>query len=192
MTRRELYELFLDCQWWRDLSFERRKRSKFRCDRCGKREQCQSHHKFYRDHWFDTQLEDLECVCRECHAKEHGIVEASPQFANVPEFVLKAQPPQPDNVEALRDLYDLRSRRKISRQEFLKRRLELGGSALGNTDQRRWKKHKINPSRVSHPVRKKKRKKRYLRIPARFQDNRRGMIWCTPRHHWVNRGTSSN
>ncbi len=44
-----------------------------KCERCGSVRGLQSHHKFYRECWFDTKLEDLEVLCRGCHREEHGL-----------------------------------------------------------------------------------------------------------------------
>ncbi len=69
---KELYRMFLASDWW--IALSRRKRRKVgKCERCGSKVMLQAHHKVYRENWFDTTLEDLECVCRKCHLEEHGL-----------------------------------------------------------------------------------------------------------------------
>lgn len=70
LSNRTLYRMFLECDWWRDLSRKKRKKVG-KCERCGSHKQLQSHHRRYPDHWFDTREEDLEVLCRECHRLEH-------------------------------------------------------------------------------------------------------------------------
>lgn len=72
MTPKELYAQFLQSKFWINLSRQKRKMVG-RCERCGSRKCLQSHHRFYREDWNLTQLEDLEVLCRKCHSKHHGI-----------------------------------------------------------------------------------------------------------------------
>lgn len=83
-TTKELYAMFLESDFWKALSFACRSAAKFKCTRCRKKAQCQAHHTFYRENWFDTLLSDLECVCRECHEKEHGIRKPKRPAPSVP------------------------------------------------------------------------------------------------------------
>lgn len=69
------YSKFLESDFWKDLT-SKKIASIGRCERCNKTETLQSHHKFYRDDWHETKMEDLEVLCRECHKKEHGITES--------------------------------------------------------------------------------------------------------------------
>jgi 5-methylcytosine-specific restriction endonuclease McrA len=71
LPTKELYAIFLESQWWRDLSSFKR-RSVGKCERCGSKKHLQSHHKVYRQNWFDTEPGDLEVLCRNCHNAEHG------------------------------------------------------------------------------------------------------------------------
>lgn len=41
------------------------------CERCPARVGLQCHHRLYRDSWYDTRMEDLEALCRDCHRNEH-------------------------------------------------------------------------------------------------------------------------
>lgn len=70
LSSKERYALFLESDFWKELS--RRKRLIVgRCERCGCRNNLQSHHRFYRENWFDTILSDLEVLCRRCHENHH-------------------------------------------------------------------------------------------------------------------------
>lgn len=72
-TTAELYRMFLDSDWWINLSRSKRRAVK-KCQRCGRKKKLQSHHIRYAENWFDTKLEDLEVLCRRCHELEHNIV----------------------------------------------------------------------------------------------------------------------
>ncbi len=71
MTPRERYQEFLRTPFWKDLS-QRKIASVGKCEECGFHLHLQAHHRFYRKNWFDTQLEDLQVLCRTCHRIEHG------------------------------------------------------------------------------------------------------------------------
>jgi len=71
LSTKELYAMFLQCDWWKALS-KRKRDSVGHCERCSRRKNLQSHHHFYRDNWFDTVLEDLEVLCSVCHSRHHG------------------------------------------------------------------------------------------------------------------------
>lgn len=71
-SAKEAYLMFLKSDFWINLT-RRKCKQAGRCNRCGSRKKLQSHHKFYRNHWFDTIIEDLECLCRNCHRNHHGI-----------------------------------------------------------------------------------------------------------------------
>jgi hypothetical protein len=70
---KKAYRAFLKTAFWVSLSSQK-KRLVPACERCGSESLLESHHRFYRDNWFETKLEDLEVLCSECHGKEHGIV----------------------------------------------------------------------------------------------------------------------
>lgn len=71
-TTKELYAMFLESDFWIELSRLKRRQAG-KCQRCPARKQLQAHHIRYPEHWFDTRLEDLEVLCRDCHEKEHRI-----------------------------------------------------------------------------------------------------------------------
>ena len=72
MNRRKAYREFLKTEFWINISKFKRSQVGM-CESCGSPEHLQCHHKFYRENWFDTRLEDLVVLCRSCHRKEHGI-----------------------------------------------------------------------------------------------------------------------
>jgi len=49
-------------------------RAGFRCERCGVPWGLEVHHLTY-DNLGDESLEDLICLCRDCHRQLHGLVE---------------------------------------------------------------------------------------------------------------------
>ncbi len=74
LSGKELYVEFLESAWWKELS-ARKKAIVGRCEKCGARNDLQSHHIRYRASWFDTVLEDLQVLCRVCHEREHKGIE---------------------------------------------------------------------------------------------------------------------
>ena len=73
MTSKEKYSLFLDSEFWLDLRHEAIMRDGEICMRCKKPGILHVHHLIYRASPYDTRLEDLETLCRNCHLKEHGL-----------------------------------------------------------------------------------------------------------------------
>lgn len=67
------YREFLKTPFWQEL-LKSKKKLVGACERCGKKNRLQSHHKRYPKNWFDTTLDDLEVLCWICHAEEHGAV----------------------------------------------------------------------------------------------------------------------
>ena len=72
MNAKQRYREFLKSDFWLNLSAEKKVLTPH-CERCGDEEFIQAHHKFYRSRWENTQIEDLETLCRKCHRLEHGI-----------------------------------------------------------------------------------------------------------------------
>jgi 5-methylcytosine-specific restriction endonuclease McrA len=68
--RQEAYAKYLESDHWKDLRRRKLAESGYQC-RCGAREDLQVHHKCYRDSWYDTELFELEVLCRPCHQLEH-------------------------------------------------------------------------------------------------------------------------
>lgn len=69
-SRQRAYRAFLKTPFWKETT-ERKKAVVGKCERCHAISDLQSHHTFYRSDWFETQLEDLEVLCRGCHEEEH-------------------------------------------------------------------------------------------------------------------------
>lgn len=110
LDTRELYGLFLGSDFWVNLSRNKR-RQIGKCERCGSVSRLESHHKFYRENWFDTLPDDLEVLCRGCHEKQHGIQET-------------VKTPEPTTtyhswIRTWKDLQRARSSRQITRKTFL-------------------------------------------------------------------------
>lgn len=143
LSTKELYGLFLESDFWINLSRLKRGLTK-KCERCSSTQYLQSHHRFYRDHWFDTKLDDLECLCRRCHQNEHGI--------GIP----KTKPielPVTDESITLKQLNRLRSAKRISRERFLSLREKI----LKQRPRKRSKKKRRNkpsPEIISSRVQK--------------------------------------
>lgn len=193
-STKELYAMFLDSRWWRDLSSAKRLKVG-KCERCGEREMLQSHHRFYRDNWFETRPEDLEVLCRGCHEKEHNLV----QQPTVPEFVtdvhreiweqylrsspsVKAAIPNGKayaHIRNKKDLMTARSRHEISRAEFDRLLPLMPNPPNRNTKaNRKWsRRRKAN---------RKPKKQNWPNNPHSRGLNFHG------RKNWVNRGSSSN
>lgn len=166
---KELYALFLESDWWIELS-RRKRRMVGHCERCLGTERLQSHHRLYRESWFDTRLDDLEVLCRTCHEQEHGIV---PQTT----VTVTVSTTETTVLNERQSIEQARSRRQISRKQYLVLREQLlAAGRWGGAKQKKIKKARKRKS----PVKRKHRQ------------------FCTPWHysprrtHWVNRGTSSN
>ena len=69
------YSDYLASNEWKQLSAEAKKRDGFKCVACGTTESLEAHHLFYRKNLYDTQLDDLVTLCRECHNCTHRIKE---------------------------------------------------------------------------------------------------------------------
>ena len=65
--------------------------------------------------WFDTTEADLECICRECHERHHGIQKA-PKPLPRPAPVVATQSGLV--FTQIKDVNRARSHHKISREEF--------------------------------------------------------------------------
>lgn len=66
------YAIWLSGKVWESLRSAALERDGKKCVRCGCGDSLHVHHVRYRKEWNDTQLEDLETLCRICHRKEHG------------------------------------------------------------------------------------------------------------------------
>lgn len=69
------YGEFLRTPYWKIISYEVKKKNKFRCVMCDSGERLQVHHKNYSLHGYEHTYEgmrSLTCVCDNCHSKHHG------------------------------------------------------------------------------------------------------------------------
>lgn len=69
------YGEFLRTPYWKIISFEVKRKNKFKCVMCDSNEHLQVHHKNYSLHGYEhthSGMQSLTCVCDECHSKHHG------------------------------------------------------------------------------------------------------------------------
>ena len=166
LDTRELYSIFLESDWWINLS--RKKRGMVgHCERCPSTDHLQSHHRFYRENWFDTLMEDLEVLCRPCHEKEHGI---SSTTVTVTVTVNQGMGYDQENWQSVKKA---RNNGLISRHEFLVLKARLMGT---------------NPILGKRIGKKKHRKQKKIK----HRQGCKPWFYSPRRTHWVNRGTSSN
>lgn len=65
------YQEYLLSDHWKALRSEKLNQNKT-CERCRSTVALQVHHKFYRESWLDTIVDDLETLCPKCHRRTHG------------------------------------------------------------------------------------------------------------------------
>lgn len=68
----EKYAEFLKSQFWAEVSSRCKELAGWKCEKCGRDIGLNAHHKVYRNDWYETKIEDLICLCYQCHGKEHG------------------------------------------------------------------------------------------------------------------------
>lgn len=76
-----IYTEFLRTPFWQKLRLQRLAFDACKCRNCGSKSSLDVHHRFYRSSWFDTQLNDLLTLCRDCHKTAH-LPNAGKWFAN--------------------------------------------------------------------------------------------------------------
>ena len=66
------YNEYLKSDYWKRVSYTVKKEAGFKCLQCGSRKKLEVHHLSY-EHKGDemNHLEDLICLCHECHSKLH-------------------------------------------------------------------------------------------------------------------------
>lgn len=69
--KRKDYQDFLKTDFWKNISKYKKESLNNKCEGCKSDQNLECHHKFYRDSWFQTKLEDLMVLCRGCHSKIH-------------------------------------------------------------------------------------------------------------------------
>lgn len=176
----ELYAIFLDSDWWINLS-RRKRRMVGRCERCGSRKRLQSHHRRYPENWFDVTLADLECLCRDCHLHQHGL--PSELAKEKPEPVVIV----PGVFRNFLEVLEARSERRISREEFKQWKAHFNTSKAELKVLKRARKIQLWRLRPTH------RKKHPSKVPQwqKFVQ-RRFKMKLGHRTKWENRGTTSN
>ena len=65
------YKEYLLTDKWKEKSKKCKEAYNYKCNRCGSEKELQAHHITY-DNVGEEPAEDLECLCRVCHEKEHG------------------------------------------------------------------------------------------------------------------------
>lgn len=72
------YIAFLKTDFWLDLSSAKKESVGNCCAMCGRTENLQCHHRFYRQSWFDTRITDLIVLCAQCHKQIHNALGKPP------------------------------------------------------------------------------------------------------------------
>lgn len=66
------YEVFLRTTYWKIIADYVKKKAKYRCQLCNSESNLSVHHRTYRNHGDEiNHLEDLICICNDCHKKQH-------------------------------------------------------------------------------------------------------------------------
>ena len=66
------YKDFLQTPYWRIISDKVKQKAKYRCMICNSNKNLSTHHRCYTHHGDEIHhLEDLICICQECHNKHH-------------------------------------------------------------------------------------------------------------------------
>jgi len=70
------YSIFLQTLYWKTIAEKVRIESKYKCKICNSSNHLSVHHRTYRNHGYELDhMEDLVCICQECHSKFHNIEE---------------------------------------------------------------------------------------------------------------------
>jgi len=70
------YNEFLQTLYWKTISEKVRISSGFKCKLCNSNKHLSVHHRTYDNHGYELDhMEDLICICQECHSKFHNIKE---------------------------------------------------------------------------------------------------------------------
>ena len=70
--RQERYAEYLKSDHWQQLRLAKLNQSGWKCEQCGETHPLDVHHKTYRKSWFDTELFELQVLCKECHKEAHA------------------------------------------------------------------------------------------------------------------------
>ena len=71
-SHKKAYDKYIDSDQWTMMRWGLFYKRGEKCERCGKTENLQVHHKTY-ENLFREKFADLEILCKECHRKEHGL-----------------------------------------------------------------------------------------------------------------------
>lgn len=70
------YSEYLKSDYWKRVSYMVKKEAGFKCSQCGSMKRLEVHHLSYENKGDEmNHLEDLVCLCHNCHSKEHGYEE---------------------------------------------------------------------------------------------------------------------
>lgn len=66
------YSDFLKTPYWKAIALRIKLKSDFKCSLCGSKERLSTHHNTYENHGYELDhLEDLICICQDCHQIYH-------------------------------------------------------------------------------------------------------------------------
>lgn len=139
-STKELYAMFLESDWWRNLS-TKKKRRVGKCEQCGTKKHLTSHHIRYPENWFDTKQEDLKVLCWPCHRATH--INRADHLSKKRKQSLRKKLVKPlrpvEEWSAMKELKRARSCGRITRQEFKARKAEMRAERKEENRQRRMK-----------------------------------------------------
>lgn len=119
MTKRqEEYAEYLTTEHWKSLRQAALDRDDNKCVRCSYPLHLQVHHKVYRDKFEDSELFELETLCRTCHKKEHGIEPTKPIQQPRRKHKHRKQ-----SFQGIRGITDIRSLRRARAGRHISRKL---------------------------------------------------------------------
>jgi hypothetical protein len=78
------YQYYLRTKWWKERRANILERDHFMCRKCQSKDNLQVHHNTYfrgvyhQSVLFDEKDHELETLCSNCHASEHGFIEGEP------------------------------------------------------------------------------------------------------------------
>ena len=115
MNSQERYQEYLKSDYWKEVSYQVKKRAGFRCQLCNSQLDLIAHHRCY-DHRGDelNHLEDLTCICQRCHSAIHLKDEQSNK-RQPPVVVQGNQPKCGSNAEKRRAKAERRAQRDAAK-----------------------------------------------------------------------------
>ncbi len=97
--RKMEYNDFLKTVYWKGISIFVKDRAGKACEICGATKKLATHHLNYLNHGDEIHhTEDLQCLCKECHEKAHGIGQDETE---------KKRRPKTGSALSLRDIIEL-------------------------------------------------------------------------------------